>query len=228
MNSLRRPTGPPERQPLAITVVQQTILTRESNCRLEIRSVVFHRAAYTPEDFPRDGRPQIAIVGRSNVGKSSLINSILRRKDIARVSQTPGKTQAIHFYLINEKFFIVDLPGYGYAKVPRAMTAAWGTLVRSYLESAEALRSVLLLLDVRRTPSEDDLMLRDWMERASVAWRPVLTKTDKLSNNQLSLSRREIAAGLERDPKDLILFSKMTGKGVDEIWQLLSAAMQRK
>ncbi|MHB0969845.1 MAG: ribosome biogenesis GTP-binding protein YihA/YsxC [Thermoanaerobaculia bacterium] len=189
---------------------------------------MFHRAAYKPEDFPRDGRPQIAIVGRSNVGKSSLINSILRKKSIARVSQTPGKTQAIQFYLINDKFFVVDLPGYGYAKVPRSMTAAWGTLIRSYFETTDALRSVLLLLDARRTPSEDDLMLRDWLENASVAWHPVLTKTDKLSNNELAQSRRTIAAELERDPKDLILFSKVTGKGTDDIWKVLLAAMPTK
>src|SRR5436853_6809258 len=102
------------------------------------------------------------MVGRSNVGKSSVINAVLNRKAIARVSRTPGKTQAVQFYLINEKFYIVDLPGYGYAKVPKAMMAAWGGLVRSYLESAEALQLIFVLLDPRREPSEQDLQMLAW------------------------------------------------------------------
>ena len=110
---------------------------------MDIRSVEFYRAAYKPADFPNDKRPQFAIVGRSNVGKSALINAVLKRKAIARVSQTPGKTQAVHFYLVNERFHIVDLPGYGYAKVSKDVKRSWGELVRSYLDSAESLRGLL-------------------------------------------------------------------------------------
>lgn len=185
---------------------------------MDIRSVEFHRAAYQPGDFPRDGRPQFAMVGRSNVGKSSLINAVLNRKGVARVSQTPGKTQAVQFYLINEKFYLVDLPGYGYAKVPKAMSRSWGELVRGYLENADDLRLIFLLLDVRRTPGDHDLEMHSWArELAGVDEKIVLTKTDKLSNNQLAASRRAIAADLDVEEADLITASVISRKGVDQI-----------
>jgi GTP-binding protein len=158
------------------------------------------------------------MVGRSNVGKSSLINAVLRRKGIARVSQTPGKTQAIQFYLINEKFYLVDLPGYGYAKVPKSVLRTWGDLVRGYLEEAEDLRLIFLLLDIRRTPAEQDLTMHDWARALQeVDERIVLTKSDKLSNNQLATQRREIAQTLSVDDSRLIAASAVTNKGIDEI-----------
>jgi GTP-binding protein len=190
---------------------------------LDIRSITLHRAAYKPEDFPRDQRPQFAMVGRSNVGKSSLINAVLKRKAIARVSQTPGKTQAIHFYLVNERFYIVDLPGYGYAKVPRSIAASWGELVRSYLESADALQLIFLLLDSRRTPAHDDMQIRDWTQAAGVESRVVLTKSDKLSGNQFAKARKEIAAVGGFDPEELIPFSAVTGRGLDDIRRAILA-----
>jgi GTP-binding protein len=184
---------------------------------LEIRSVEFYRAAYKAEDFPTDKRPQFAMVGRSNVGKSSLINAVLNRKTVARVSQTPGKTQAIHFYLVNGRFHIVDLPGYGYAKVPKTMMRSWGELVRGYLESADALRLILLLIDARRVPGEHDLQMHQWTREASIDERVILTKSDKLSNAQLARSRAEIAAGLAIGAEELIPFSAVTKKGVHEV-----------
>src|SRR5688500_17069512 len=145
------------------------------------------------------------MVGRSNVGKSSLINAVLNRKGVARVSQTPGKTQAVQFYLINEKFYLVDLPGYGYAKVPKSMSRSWGDLVRGYLESAEELKVIFLLLDARRAPGEHDLQMHGWARALDeVAEKVVLTKADNLSNNQLITSRRDIARDLEMDEADLI------------------------
>ena len=151
------------------------------------------------------------MVGRSNVGKSSLINAVLNRKGVARVSQTPGKTQAVQFYLINEKFYLVDLPGYGYAKVPKSMSRSWGDLVRGYLESAEDLRVIFLLLDSRRTPGEHDLQMHEWgRELDTVAEKVILTKADKLSNNQLIKAQRDIAGALEMDEADLISASAVT------------------
>jgi GTP-binding protein len=158
------------------------------------------------------------MVGRSNVGKSSLINAVLNRKGIARVSQTPGKTQAVQFYLINEKFYLVDLPGYGYAKVPKALSHGWGELVRGYLENAADLRLIFLLLDVRREPGEHDLQMHSWARALEgVDEKVVLTKSDKLSNSQLATSRRAIAAELQVSEADLIAASVVTKKGVDQI-----------
>ena len=182
-----------------------------------IKSVEFHRAAYKPEDFPRDGRAQFAIVGRSNVGKSSLINAVVNRKGVARVSQTPGKTQAIQFYLINEQWYLVDLPGYGYAKVSKSMMKSWGELIRGYLDSAESLRLIVLLLDARRIPAEYDLDMHEWAREAGVDQCLVLTKTDKLSNNQLIKSKAAIAQAMNVDPADLIATSAVTRKGIDQV-----------
>ena len=144
------------------------------------------------------------MVGRSNVGKSSLINAVLKRKAVARVSQTPGKTQAIHFYLINEKFHIVDLPGYGYAKVAKPVMASWRQLVNAYLQEAEMLRLMFLLLDARRTPSEHDTQMHDWTTSAAIDERIVLTKSDKLSNNELAKNQTSIARDLGVDPTALL------------------------
>jgi len=158
------------------------------------------------------------MVGRSNVGKSSLINAVLNRKGIARVSQTPGKTQAIQFYLINEKFYLVDLPGYGYAKVPKSVVSTWGELMRSYLENAADLRVIFLLLDIRREPGEHDLAMHDWARALTgIGEKIVLTKSDKLSNNQISQQRRAIANQLRMDDEDLITASVVSKKGIDQI-----------
>ncbi len=158
------------------------------------------------------------MVGRSNVGKSSLINAVLNRKGIARVSQTPGKTQAIQFYLINEKFYLVDLPGYGYAKVPKSVVSTWGELMRSYLENAADLKTIFLLLDIRREPGEHDLDMHAWARALDgVAEKIVLTKSDKLSNNQIAQQRSVIAKQLEMDDEDLITASVVSKKGIDQI-----------
>jgi GTP-binding protein len=157
------------------------------------------------------------MVGRSNVGKSSLINAVLKRKAVARVSQTPGKTQAIHFYLVNERFHIVDLPGYGYAKVAKSMQQSWRELVRGYLENADALRLIFLLLDVRHEPGEHDMQMHEWTRATTIDERIVLTKSDKLSNAQLAKQRAAIAKELELPVTDLIAFSAVTKKGIDEV-----------
>lgn len=158
------------------------------------------------------------MVGRSNVGKSSLINAIVNRKAVARVSQTPGKTQAVHFYLINEKFYLVDLPGYGYARVPKSVMRSWGELVRGYLDTAgDDLRLIFLLLDSRRTPGEHDLQMHEWAGEAGIDEKVVLTKSDKLSKNELAKNRRNIAEALDVELSELIPVSTVTKNGVDQI-----------
>jgi len=192
---------------------------------VQVQSVVFHRAAYRPDDFVRDGRPQFAFVGRSNVGKSTLINALLRRKNIARVSQTPGKTQAVHYFLLNEKVHLVDLPGYGYAKVSKAMRAEWGSLMKSYFESAEALRLFFVLLDCRRTPSDDDRIMFDLVSSVGVPTQIVLTKADKLSRGALAQARAKIAKQLELDAELVIPFSGETRLGVEKVWREIDQAL---
>jgi GTP-binding protein len=165
------------------------------------------------------------MAGRSNVGKSSLINAVLNRKAVARVSQTPGKTQAIHFYLVNEKFYIVDLPGYGYAKVAKSVLRTWGDLVKGYLEQSEALRLIFLLLDVRRTPGEHDMRMHEWTRALGHEDRVVLTKTDKLSKSQMMKSRTSIAEEMKLDPAEVIPFSAVTKTGVDQIRREIAARL---
>ena len=158
------------------------------------------------------------MVGRSNVGKSSLINAVLNRKGIARVSQTPGKTQAIQFYLINEKFHLVDLPGYGYAKVPKSVLNTWGALIRGYLENAADLKVIFLLLDIRRDPGEHDVAMHEWARALDgLAEKVVLTKSDKLSKTQIAARRKAIAAALQMKDEDLITASVVTKLGIDQI-----------
>lgn len=174
----------------------------------------------------RDGRPQFAFVGRSNVGKSTLINTILKRKNIARVSQTPGKTQAVHYILLNEKVQLVDLPGYGYAKVSKAMRAEWGSLMKSYFESSETLRLFFVLLDCRRMPSDDDRIMFDLASSVGVPTQVVLTKADKLSRGALAEARRKIARELGLDPELVIPFSGETRLGVDKVWREIDVALE--
>lgn len=167
------------------------------------------------------------MVGRSNVGKSSLINAVLKRKAVARVSQTPGKTQAIHFYLVNEKFHIVDLPGYGYARVPKSMSASWRSLINSYLENSEALELMFLLMDVRRAPGVHDRQMHAWTHDAGIDERIVLTKSDKVSNNQLVKQKSEIAKGLDVDPSAMIPCSVVTKKGIEDVRREIVSRVQR-
>lgn len=157
------------------------------------------------------------MVGRSNVGKSSLINAVLKRKAVARVSQTPGKTQAIHFYLVNDRFYIVDLPGYGYAKVAKSMLSEWRTLINAYLEGAEQLRVMFLLLDARRTPGDHDVQMHQWTRRRGVDQRIVLTKSDKLSNHELAKQKERIASDLEMTKDQLIACSVVTKRGIEDV-----------
>jgi len=168
------------------------------------------------EQLPADGLPEIALVGRSNVGKSSLINRLANRRNLAKSSSTPGKTRTINFYLINENFYMVDLPGYGFAKVGRAEKDRWGKMIESYLRQRTQLRGVIQLVDIRHPPSANDLIMKDWLQQAGIPLLVVATKADKISRGargkSLAIVRRNMHLDLEP-----LYFSAQTGDGRDEL-----------
>jgi GTP-binding protein len=189
---------------------------------MKITSAKFVKSAVWPPQYPPAILPEIAFVGRSNVGKSSLINTLVGRKNLAKTSNTPGRTQLINFFTINEKISFVDLPGYGFAKVSQSVKKDWGDMIEAYLRERQSLCLVVLILDIRRDPSEDDLSLRDWLSHYCIPFLYILTKADKLSNNQAIARKRAIekTLGISADKKP-ILFSAITQKGKDDIWQFL-------
>ncbi|MGQ9652951.1 MAG: ribosome biogenesis GTP-binding protein YihA/YsxC [Thermodesulfobacteriota bacterium] len=187
--------------------------------------VRFIRRSATPEQIPPEGLAEVAFVGRSNVGKSSLINALLGIKGLARVSRTPGKTQQIDFFEIDRSFVFADLPGYGFAQVPEAVRRRWGPLVEGYLGSRKTLRLVVFLLDFRRIPSPQDLQLREWLRGRRVPVRFVLTKVDKLPRGQRGIQARKIADSLGTEVEHLTYCSAITKEGTRELWALLRNAL---
>jgi GTP-binding protein len=194
---------------------------------MKITKAEFVKSAVWPDQYPPATMPEIAFVGRSNVGKSSLINTIVGQKNLAKTSNTPGRTQLINFFTINETVSFVDLPGYGFAKVSQSVKKDWGEMIEVYLRERPCLAMVILILDIRRDPSDDDLSLRDWLENYRIPYLYILTKTDKLSNNQ-AINRRRIIGKILHISADIkpILFSAVTQKGKSEIWQVLDAHLQ--
>ena len=186
-----------------------------------IRSATFVCSAVTPEQYPPDDLPEVAFAGRSNVGKSSLINKILNRKKLVRTSKTPGRTQLLNFFEINELWRFVDLPGYGYAKVPKEVQKRWRPMVENYLTTRVNLRGMVWLLDIRREVSKEDLTLWDWLRTQQLTVIVVITKADKLSKNQRNKQAASIAKSLGMEARELIQFSATSGEGKDEIWQAL-------
>lgn len=157
---------------------------------MKITSAEFIKSAVWPPQYPPATLPEIAFVGRSNVGKSSLMNTLVGRKQLAKTSQTPGRTQLINFFSINKAMSFVDLPGYGFARVPRSVKKDWGDMIETYLRERQNLAMVVFILDLRRDPSDDDLSLLDWLEYYRIPFTVILTKSDKLSNNQ-AIARKE-------------------------------------
>ena len=183
---------------------------------MKILSAEFVTSAVGPTQFPIDRKPQVAFAGRSNVGKSSIINSILNRKGLVKTSATPGKTQLINFFLINGQFYCVDLPGYGYAKAPRAVTDAWAPMIEGYLKGAPQLRTVVMLLDIRREPDDRDRRLIAWLRHYDIPALFILTKADKVNRQEAVAAQREIARqlGLALPP---LLTSAQSGQGIAEL-----------
>jgi len=194
---------------------------------LKITSCQFERAAYRSEDEPRDARGSVAFLGRSNVGKSSLINRLLGTKGLARTSSRPGRTQSVNFYSVNERFRFVDLPGYGYAKVPEAVRRQWGPMVEGFLERNRAqIVLALLVVDARHAPSPLDLVMHEWLVGREIPYLVAVTKSDKLSGNGRARAARAWCESL--DPKPAlrpVLTSAETGLGIGEIWRSIDQAL---
>ena len=184
----------------------------------------FLRGATEVAQFPAPGLPEIAFLGRSNVGKSSLLNSLLQRKGLARTSNTPGRTQSINYFLVNDRFYFVDLPGYGFAKVSKSMRADWGKMAEEYLEDREELVLSIQLVDSRHEPSVLDRQLHEWLVYNEKPHIVAATKSDKLSKNQLLKQVKLIEKTLEGCK--VLPFSSETGGGRDAIWSEIEAALK--
>ncbi|PYR87812.1 MAG: YihA family ribosome biogenesis GTP-binding protein [Acidobacteria bacterium] len=189
---------------------------------MKISSARFMKSSTRPDDFPRDQRPEIAFCGRSNVGKSSLLNTLTNVRGLARTSSTPGRTQTINFFVINESMYFVDLPGYGYAKVSKTVRESWGPMIEDYLRNREQLNLAVMIVDSRMAPTDSDVIMKQWLDRCRIPTTVVLTKTDKISNNQLHQALRQGTQTL--DTKEIIAFSAVTGAGKDAILARISAA----
>jgi len=184
---------------------------------MKIFSAEFIISAARPEQLPVDARPQIAFAGRSNVGKSSLINALLHRKGLVKTSSTPGKTQLINYFLINEQFYFVDLPGYGYAKAPRSVVDQWAPMIEGYLKGSPHLLTVILLFDIRREPDARDRRMVEWLTHYQIPLVAVLTKTDKVKRQEMAKAQKLAAAVLEGNAVP-ILTSATSGLGMKELW----------
>lgn len=186
---------------------------------IKIKNSDFVTSAVKKEQYPTTGLPEIAFVGRSNVGKSSIINALTNRKKLAKVSQTPGKTRLINFFVINNgEFHLVDLPGYGYAKVSKTEKASWGNTIETYLSGRSELKRVVLLVDSRHKPTADDIQMHEWIKFYGYDEVIIATKSDKLSNNELRKKEKDIRETLKLTKEDtLYFFSSVNKKGRDEL-----------
>ena len=191
-----------------------------------IKSAEFVKSAVTGSHYPEDGMPEVAFAGRSNVGKSSLINCLVQRKKLVRTSRTPGQTQTLNFFLINKLFSFVDLPGYGFAKVPQEVRAKWKPMVEMYLTSRKCLRGVVQIMDVRHPPTPDDLNLWNWLRERRITAIPVLTKGDKVKRGTWAGQARDAATRLGISPDEIILFSAETSLGRQELMQRIHGWVQ--
>ena len=190
---------------------------------MKASSSEFIKSAFQETDWPLDPRPEIAFMGRSNVGKSSLINSLLSTKGLARTSSTPGRTQSLNFFLINNRFRFVDLPGFGYANVPKHIRSSWGEMVTSYLAKRSQLVLSIHIVDSRHEPTKQDLQLHEWLEHFARPRLIVATKSDKLSNNELRKNIGRVERMLHEDT--VVAYSARTTQGRDQVWQAIESAL---
>lgn len=192
----------------------------------KITSAEFAHCVGMQSQLPPSSLPEIAFAGRSNVGKSSLINGLLNRKSLARTSSQPGKTQTLNFYLVNEEFYLVDLPGYGYAKVPHSVQNKWKSLLEGYLARRDTLKGVILVVDSRRQPPASDLQMFQWLKHYNKPPIIVATKVDKLRQREYKVSLDCLATAYPGVP--VIPFSSVKGRGREEVWRQINALIQRE
>jgi GTP-binding protein len=186
-----------------------------------IKSAEFVTSAVKQTQYPPEGLSEIAFAGRSNVGKSSLINTLVNRKRLVKTSSTPGRTQLINFFDINDNLTFVDLPGYGYAKVPAAVRKKWGPMIETYLSTRQTLKGVVIILDIRRQPRQEEQDLIGWLAHYSIASILILTKTDKLSKTKVTKQQNAIIRALAVEKEDAILFSAKTRRGRNAVWDAI-------
>jgi GTP-binding protein len=190
---------------------------------VRISSARFVKSAKQANDFPKDRKPEIAFCGRSNSGKSSLLNALTNSQGLARTSSSPGRTQLINFFLIDGQTYYVDLPGYGYAKVPKGIRDTFGQMVESYLQNREPLKLAIMLVDSRMPPTDSDQVMKEWLDHFGIPNLIVLTKSDKISRNELTKALKTCATTLQT--KEIIAFSAITGFGKEAILKKIRDAI---
>ncbi len=192
-----------------------------------IRSVELETVAGVTSALPKNQLPEVAFAGRSNVGKSSLINALMNRKAYARTSSQPGKTQTINYYRINDQIYCVDLPGYGFARVSREEKEAWGKMIEKYLVTSEQLAAVFLLLDIRHRPNANDKQMFDWIQYMGYQAIVIATKADKIKRSQIPGQLRQMKEELKADEDTIIIpFSALTKQGREDIWDLMDQVIE--
>lgn len=193
---------------------------------MEIKQAEFTTSAVLQSQYPMDNRLEIAFVGRSNVGKSSLINTLTNRRKLVKVSGTPGKTKLVNFFLINNEFYFVDLPGYGYAKVSKVEKQNWGKVIETYLINRSQLKKIVLLVDCRREPTEDDIIMYKWIKYYNYDTIVVATKIDKLKKSEIQRNLKVIKDALELQPNDqLLTFSSLKKLGKEKLLEVIEQTL---
>lgn len=190
---------------------------------MKVNNVEMVISAVKPDQYPDDGLPEFALAGRSNVGKSSFINKMINRKSLARTSSKPGKTQTLNFYKIEDMLYFVDVPGYGFAKVSKREREAWGQMIETYLTTRKNLRAVMLIVDLRHPPTEDDVLMYDFLKYYEIPCVVIATKADKIPKGKWSKHSKITKEKLNMIPEDeLIIFSSETGEGKETAWKVLT------
>lgn len=193
---------------------------------MQIKSADFVTSAAKPSQFLQRPIPHVVFAGKSNVGKSSILNKLLNRKSLAKTSSTPGKTRLVNYFLINDRFFFVDIPGYGYAKVAKSERDSWQELIESYFIDNRMISLVFLLIDIRHDPGEHDQQMLNFLSQCEIPYRILLTKADKLSKNQVASQRARIAKVLGLPVNELFATSAITATGVHEVWSYINLATE--